>query len=111
MRRIPLTQFVAERKQTKSAMLLGMSQGALNKALRSGREIRVTEHDDGTFSAEEVKPFPSQAAKQQGEVRPEDDYCCGDSCSNREAIVSPISPALQGADSAVQTSSAQEARP
>ncbi|MEB0078043.1 Cro/CI family transcriptional regulator [Pseudomonas sp. CCI3.2] len=61
MRRITLTEFAAEKGQTISASLLGMSQGALNKALRVGRDIYVTEHADGSFAAEETRPFPCQA--------------------------------------------------
>ncbi|MDG9928284.1 MULTISPECIES: Cro/CI family transcriptional regulator [unclassified Pseudomonas] len=60
MRRIPLNEFATEKSQVNAASLLGMTQGALSKALRVGRDIYVTEHDDGTYSAEEVKPFPSQ---------------------------------------------------
>lgn len=63
MRRITLNEFAAEKGQTKAALLLRMSQGALNKALRVGRDIYVTEHDDGTFTAEELRPFPSQSQK------------------------------------------------
>ncbi len=65
MRRIPLNDFITEKKgQVPVAELLGMSQGALSKALRVGRSIYVTEHDDGTLTAEEVRPFPSQPTKQ-----------------------------------------------
>lgn len=60
MSRITLNQFAISKGQTKAAQLLGMSQGALNKALRVGRDIFVTEASDGTFHAEEVRPFPSQ---------------------------------------------------
>jgi hypothetical protein len=60
VRRITLSDFASEKGQTKAAELLGLYQGALSKALRSGRVIYVTEHDDGTFSAEESRPFPSQ---------------------------------------------------
>lgn len=60
MRRIPLHRFATEKGQVQAAALLGMSQGALSKALRVGRAVFVTEHDDGTFSAEESRPFPSQ---------------------------------------------------
>lgn len=61
MRRIPLNEFITEKKgQVPAAELLGMSQGALSKALRVGRSVFVTDHGDGTFTAEEVKPFPSQ---------------------------------------------------
>ncbi|WP_019363408.1 Cro/CI family transcriptional regulator [Pseudomonas asplenii] len=61
MSRITLTQFADSKGQTKAAKLLGMTQGALNKALRVGRDIYVTELPDGSFQAEEVRPFPSQA--------------------------------------------------
>lgn len=61
MRRIPLNEFASEKGQVHAAALLGMSQGALSKALGVGRSVFVTDHGDGTFTAEEVKPFPSQA--------------------------------------------------
>ncbi|HHK4949754.1 TPA: Cro/CI family transcriptional regulator [Pseudomonas aeruginosa] len=64
MKRIHLKQFVADRGQVDSASLLGVTQGAISKALRVGRDIYVTEHDDGTFTAEELRPFPSQAKTQ-----------------------------------------------
>lgn len=63
MRRIPLHEFATEKGQVQAATLLGMSQGALSKALRVGRAVFVTEHEDGTFSAEETRPFPSQNGK------------------------------------------------
>ncbi len=63
MRRIPLNEFATEKGQVQAATVLGMSQGALSKALRVGRLVYVTEHDDGTFTAEEVRPFPSQQNK------------------------------------------------
>lgn len=63
MRRIPLNEFITEKKgQVQAAELLGMSQGGLSKALRVGRSVFVIEHEDGSFTAEEVKPFPSQAS-------------------------------------------------
>lgn len=58
MGRTPLKDFARARGQTKAAELLGMTQGSLNKALRMGRDVYVTEHPDGTFSAEEKRPFP-----------------------------------------------------
>ncbi|MBD9671601.1 hypothetical protein IB275_13545 [Pseudomonas sp. PDM21] len=63
MHRITLNEFAAEKGQTKAAALLGLTQGALNKALRVGRDIYVTENTDGSFSAEEIKPFPTQNSK------------------------------------------------
>jgi hypothetical protein len=63
MCRITLNEFSIEHGQTKAAGLLGMSQGALNKALRVGRDIYVTKKLDGSYVAEEVRPFPSQSLK------------------------------------------------
>jgi hypothetical protein len=61
MSRIPLQEFAREYGQTKAATLLGLTQGSLNKALRVGRDVYVTKHEDGSFSAEELRPFPSQS--------------------------------------------------
>lgn len=63
MRRIPLKEFAAEKGQTQAAKLLGLTQGALNKALRVGREIYVIELEGGKYTAEELRPFPSQSQK------------------------------------------------
>lgn len=61
MTRIHITQFAQEKGQAEAARLLDMTQGGLSKAIRVGRDIYVTEHPDGSFTAEEVRPFPSQA--------------------------------------------------
>ncbi len=63
MRRITLDEFAAEKGQARAAALLGLRQGSLSKALRTGREIYVIECEDGTYSANEVKPFPAQLAR------------------------------------------------
>lgn len=63
MRRIPLHEFATEKGQVQAAALLGMSQGALSKALRVGRAVFVTEHPDGTFTAQELRAFPAQNPK------------------------------------------------
>ncbi|GFM73765.1 Cro/CI family transcriptional regulator [Pseudomonas cichorii] len=60
MRRIPLTEFAKEHGHTKAAQMLGCTQGALSKAIRVGREVFVTIKEDGTHSAQELRPFPSQ---------------------------------------------------
>jgi len=60
MSRKSLDEFARARGQTNAANLLGMSQGSLNKALQVGRDIFVT---DGSFTAEELRPFPVQSAK------------------------------------------------
>ncbi|MCF5225876.1 MULTISPECIES: Cro/CI family transcriptional regulator [Pseudomonas syringae group] len=61
MNRTPIKQFAAEFGQSEAAVLLGMTQGALSKAIRVGRDVYVTKNPDGSFSAEEVRPFPCQA--------------------------------------------------
>lgn len=63
MGRIPLSEFAETNGQTKAAVLLGMTQGALNKAIRVGRDVYVIEHEDGKYTAEELRPFPVQSAK------------------------------------------------
>lgn len=65
MRRITLSDFAAEKGQVTAAKLIGMRQSSLSKALSVGRAVYVTEHDDGTFTAEELRPFPSQPGKTQ----------------------------------------------
>ncbi|WP_426113594.1 Cro/CI family transcriptional regulator [Pseudomonas sp. DSP3-2-2] len=40
--------------------MLGVTQGALSKAIRVGRDVVVTQCDDGSFTAQESRPFPSQ---------------------------------------------------
>ncbi|CAI3798578.1 hypothetical protein GLGCALEP_02120 [Pseudomonas sp. MM221] len=61
MRRISLADFAAEKGQTKAAELLGLYQSALSKAIKSGREIQVIENEDGSYTAEETRRFPSHA--------------------------------------------------
>ena len=61
MTRITFKEFVQQKGQTEAALLLGITQGAVSKALRVGRDIYVHCLPDGAYSAEEVKPFPSQS--------------------------------------------------
>ena len=60
MRRIPLTEFAKEHGHTKAAQMLGCTQGALSKAIRVGRDVFVILEEDGSLSAQEQRPFPSQ---------------------------------------------------
>lgn len=60
MRQVTLTEFAAEHGHTKAALLLGVTQGAVSKALRVRREVVVICHADGTYTAQETRPFPSQ---------------------------------------------------
>ena len=59
MQRTPLKEFVARVGQIKAAAALRMSQGGISKALRADREVYVTERSDGSFEAQELKPFPA----------------------------------------------------
>lgn len=60
MQSIPLTEFVDSVGQIKAAAALRMSQGGISKALKAAREVYVTQLGDGSYSAHELKPFPSQ---------------------------------------------------
>lgn len=60
MKKTPLPELVERIGQTAVAKALGVSAPAISKALRNERDIQVLEHDDGTFTAEEIRPFPSQ---------------------------------------------------
>lgn len=60
MSRISLAEFAAKHGQQRSAEMLGVTQGALSKALRVGRNVFVIEMPDGSYAAEEVRPFPSK---------------------------------------------------
>jgi len=60
MKKTPLPELVERIGQTAVAKALGVSSPAISKAVRNERDIQVIEHDDGTFTAEEVRPFPSQ---------------------------------------------------
>lgn len=62
MRRIPLSEFAKEHGHTKAAQMLGCTQGALSKAIRVGRDVVVTCNEDGSHSALEQRPFPSQTS-------------------------------------------------
>ncbi|WP_320110090.1 Cro/CI family transcriptional regulator [Pseudomonas sp. B21-053] len=60
MKRIHLKDFAKVRGQPEAASLLGITQGALSKAIRIGRDVLVIEHADGTFTAVETRSFPSR---------------------------------------------------
>lgn len=59
MKKTPLPELVERIGQTAVAKALGISSPAISKAIRAERDIQVQEHPDGTFTAEEVRPFPS----------------------------------------------------
>lgn len=61
MKKTTLHDLVGLKGQAAVAKALGVSAPAIAKALLAEREIYVTEHQDGAFTAEELRPFPSQA--------------------------------------------------
>lgn len=63
MTQIPLPDLVAEKGQVFVAKALGVSPPAISKALSAERTIVVTVHPDGTFEAQELRPFPSQSRR------------------------------------------------
>ncbi|MBM0211847.1 Cro/CI family transcriptional regulator [Pseudomonas syringae group genomosp. 3] len=95
---IPLSVFVQDKGQDEAAKLLGSSQAAICKALKSGRLILVHEDHPGIFSAIELKGFPSSGLSQK--ARP-----------NLEQIVEQISRFGKGLGVAVQASSTAQASP
>lgn len=100
MSNIQLKDFARERGQPEAAMLLGVTQGALSKAIRVGRNISVIPQPDGTFSAEETRPFPSRTdAVGRPELSP-----------TLNANVRPISPPGQSTVGAVNPSSTRQVR-
>ena len=66
MKRVHLKDFAKVRGQPEAASLLGITQGALSKAIRLGRDVSVTEHTDGTFTAIETRNFPSRIDRGSG---------------------------------------------
>jgi len=62
MKKTPLPELVERMGQTAVAKALGVSSPAISKALRAQRDIQVQEHPNGTLTAEEVRPFPSQSS-------------------------------------------------
>lgn len=65
MKKTPLSELVERIGQSAVAKGLGVSAPAISKALRAAREILVTEHEDGTLTAEEIRPFPCQLPAQK----------------------------------------------
>ncbi|VVN58375.1 hypothetical protein PS684_03153 [Pseudomonas fluorescens] len=63
MKRINLKDFAKDRGQPEAASLLGMTQGALSKAIRMGRDVLVIEQGDGIFTAIEIRSFPACIAR------------------------------------------------
>lgn len=71
MNQIPFSELVAKIGQAAVADAFGISPAAIHKALRMGRQIFVTVHENGTYTAHELRPFPSSRAQStsDGNVR------------------------------------------
>ncbi|WP_395599574.1 Cro/CI family transcriptional regulator [Pseudomonas sp. A1437] len=72
---IPLSSFVQGRSQEEAAKSLGASQAAICKALKTGRIIFVTEEPSGSFTAIELKGFPSGGSSEK--ARPDAEQIVG----------------------------------
>jgi hypothetical protein len=60
MEKISLPKLVRKMGQAYVARALGVRPASIAKAIKAGRNIIVTVHEDGSYVAEEVRPFPSQ---------------------------------------------------
>lgn len=60
MKIIPLSEYVLENGQAKTAEALGVYQSAISKALKRNRKVNILVQEDGTIEAEEVRPFPNK---------------------------------------------------
>ncbi|HGT9288262.1 Cro/CI family transcriptional regulator [Enterobacter kobei] len=63
MMTLTLKDYASEVGQVRAGESLGVTQIAISKAVRSGRNIVVHVADDGKVSAFESKPFPAKAKK------------------------------------------------
>ena len=59
MNQIPLSELAAQIGQAAVAEAFGVTPAAVHKAIRLGRQIMVSVHDDGSYTAQELRPFPS----------------------------------------------------
>lgn len=59
MNQISLSELAAKIGQAAVAEAFGVTPAAVHKAIRLGRKIIVSVHDDGSYTAEELRPFPS----------------------------------------------------
>ncbi|MCD5993668.1 Cro/Cl family transcriptional regulator [Pseudomonas sp. CDFA 602] len=59
MNQIPLSELAAQIGQAAVAEAFGITPAAVHKAIRLGRRIIVSVHDDGSYTGHELRPFPS----------------------------------------------------
>lgn len=60
MKIVPLSEYVLENGQAKTAEALGVYQSAISKALKRNRRVNILVKEDGKIEAEEVRPFPNK---------------------------------------------------
>ncbi|MFC0669444.1 Cro/CI family transcriptional regulator [Azotobacter chroococcum] len=60
MNQISLHDLVIQIGQAAVARAIGVSPAAIHKAIMRNRKITVTINDDGSYTAHELRPFPSQ---------------------------------------------------
>lgn len=64
MKKIPLSEYLSgEGTQQKLADALGVQQTAVSQMARSGRNIEVTIHADGSIEAHEIRKLPAKAKR------------------------------------------------
>lgn len=95
---IPLSSLVEKIGQEQAAKSLGSSQTAISKALKNDRLIFVTEEPDGSFTAIELKGFPTSGPNIKA-------------LPDLDRIVDQLSRLGQGINMAGNPSSTSEARP
>ena len=59
MKKMSLLEYAELNGQEKAALAIGVTQGAISRALKAGRNIFVTENN-GKIKAEEIRPFPAK---------------------------------------------------
>lgn len=87
---IQLHEFVDKHGQDEAAKVLGASQAAISKAIRSGRLILVSEDRPGFFTGVELKGFPSGGDREKARL-------------DLEEIVDQFTRLAKSADTAVNS--------
>lgn len=61
MKKTPLVEYLAlpGNSQSKLALRVGLTQGAISKMVRTGRKVDVVEHDNGGVELEEKRVINS----------------------------------------------------
>ncbi|WP_312669701.1 Cro/CI family transcriptional regulator [Stutzerimonas nitrititolerans] len=61
MKKFSLGEYLAnEGTQQRLADALGVQQSAVSQMVRSGRNIEITVHADGSIEANEIRPIPAR---------------------------------------------------